>query len=204
MDLIDKELEKVIKIKLGKFNNEEITAEDVQKLVEININNKDFSGREKDIRLQELKRFPKLRSIELSNFIIDDDIIELLNSFNEMGSLQLSSCSISSGILLNNPALKRLELDYCSVNDYSCISGTESLLIVGDRNIRLARISGKENIKNLTIQKSIVRDFSSITECTGLESLTLEEVSGDNNSVLEYIKNRNVKVEVKDEYKPMR
>ena len=106
--------------------------------------------------------------------------------------------------LLNNPALKRLELDYCSVNDYSCISGTESLLIVGDRNIRLARISGKENIKNLTIQKSIVRDFSSITEFTNLETLCLEDARGDSNSALEYIKNRNVKVEVKDEYKPMR
>ncbi len=202
MTMMDNELENIIKTKLGIFNDGDIPDEDISKLVEIYVRGKTFSGRKRKINLLELKKFPYLRRIELSDFVIDDSIVEMLNSYTMMESLQLSSCNISSKTLLNSVSLKRLKLDYCNVCDYSKINGVENLHIVGDKNFMLGKISGKEKIKILTVQDSIINGFQTISSCTKLETLRLEGTIVDNEQALNEIKD--VDVEIVDEYKPMR
>lgn len=202
VNMMDKDLENIIKIKLGISDDGDIPDEYVSKLIEIYVRGKTFAGRERKINLLELKKFPYLRRIELSDFMIDDSIVEMLNSYALMESLKLSSCNISSKTLLNSASLKKLKLYYCNVRDYSIIKGVESLHIVGDKNFMLDQILGKERIKRLIVQDSKIKGFATIDSCTNLETLSLEGAIVDDEQALKDIKGVDVKIE--SEYKPMR
>ena len=202
MNMMDKDLENIIKIKLGISDDGDIPDEYISKLIEIYVRGKTFAGRERKINLLELKKFPYLRRIELSDFVIDDSIVEMLNSYALMESLKLSSCNISSKTSLNSASLKKLKLYYCNVRDYSIINGVESLHIVGDKNFMLDQILGKERIKRLTVQDSKIKGFTTIDSCTNLETLSLEGAIVDDEQALNDIKGVDVKIE--SEYKPMR
>ena len=70
MQLKDKNLEKAVCFKVGKFGNQGLSEEDFEKVEEINISNRKFSGETKDVSLEELKLFPNIKRINIKYFEI--------------------------------------------------------------------------------------------------------------------------------------
>lgn len=203
MRLKDKEIEKMACFKVGKFGNEELDEDDLKKIEEMNVNNRKFSGEEKNVSLQELTLFPNIKRISLQYFTIDDSTAEILSNLNNLESLQLASCKLSLKSEIKNDNLRSLELNACNITDYSTIYAPNALAIVGSNNIRLDRIKGKENIERMYLQNSKVRGFRSITDCGRLKVLNLDGSSVDDKKVLEKIK-LEIPVSQKEEYLPIR
>lgn len=203
MRLKDKDLEKAVCFKIGKYGNEELEEKDLENVSEVNISNRKFSGEEKNVSLGELRLFPNLKSLSLQYFKIDDSIIEVLNSLKKIKTLQLSSCCFKSSIKIENEALKTLQLNCCDIKDYSSLYAPETLTVIGSNNFRLSKISGKENIERMYLQDSNVKDFGTIAQCVKLKSLNLDGSKVDNKAMLDELKSR-IEVSHLDEYLPIR
>ena len=102
MRLLDKELEKVISYKVGKFAGEELEESDISKVEELSISNRSFSGKDKNINLAELINFQNIKNLCLQYFKMDDSTIDLLNSLQGLTTLQLASCEYNSEKQLDN------------------------------------------------------------------------------------------------------
>ncbi len=72
MKLQDKELEKAICYKIGEFGDYELQREDLLKVEELNLNNRTFSGKEKDIDLREIQDLSNLKSISFEDCNVSD------------------------------------------------------------------------------------------------------------------------------------
>ena len=203
MQLKDKNLEKAVCFKVGKFGNQGLSEEDFEKVEEINISNRKFSGETKDVSLEELKLFPNIKRISLQYFEIDDIIAEILNSLRSLEALELSSCKFCSSIQIKNGALRNLYLNCCEIKDYSSLYATEIFSILGSDNFRLDKVQGKENIEIMYLQGSNIKGFKSIDECSRLKSLKLDSYKVDDNHSLDEIKKR-IQVSHLEEYLPMR
>lgn len=81
-----KSLKKAICYKIGEFGDYELQREDLLKVEELNLNNRTFSGKEKDIDLTEIQALSNLKNISLQYFKIDDSIAEILNSLSNLSS----------------------------------------------------------------------------------------------------------------------
>lgn len=203
MKLQDKELEKTICYKIGKFGDYELKREDLSKVEELNLSNRAFSGAEKNIDLSEIQALNNLRNISLQYFRIDDSIAQILNSLENLSSIQLASCEIDITKPFLNPAVKSISLEDCEVSDYSQIFGTESFRVIGDSQFRLKYLSGKENILRMYLQQCKVKDFRTIQECTNLETLNLDGSTVDDEKTLKALEGR-IPVSRKEDYLPIR
>lgn len=203
MRLKDKELEKAVCFKIGKYGNEELEEKDLENVSEVNISNRKFSGEEKNVSLEELRLFPNLNSLSLQYFKIDDSVIEILNSLKRLESLQLSSCCFKTSAKIYIVTLKTLQLNCCDIKNYSSLYAPETLTVIGSDNFRLGKISGKENIERMYLQDSNVKDFGTIAECVKLKSLNLDGSKVDNKAMLDELKSR-IQVSQLDEYLPIR
>lgn len=203
MKLIDKNVARAISYKVGKFNKEHLEEEDFLKVEEISLNNRGLSGKLCDIKLDDLSLLPNLRALTLQYFVLDDEVIDLLNSIPQLGSLHLASCTYRSNKELKNESIKTLILQSCK-GSADKINGTENFYVVGqEEGCDLSKLKGKKDIKRLFIQKSKVRGLATITECANLETLNLDGSTIDDEKALESIKSR-VKVSKKDNYTPIR
>lgn len=203
MKLVDQNVAKAISYKVGKFNKEHLEEEDFLKVEEISLNNRGFSGEIRGIKLEDLALLPNLKTLTLQYFILDDHIIDLLNSISRLATLHLASCDYRSNKELNNESMKTLILQSCKVA-LDKINAPENFYAVGsDKPLDISKLKGKEDVRRLFIQKSNVRGISTITECDKLEVLNLDGSIVDNEAVLDSIKPK-VKVSKKDKYTPIR
>lgn len=203
MKLKDQNVARAISYKAGKFNKEHLEQEDFLKVEEISLNNRGLSGELRGIKLDDLSLLPNLRALTLQYFVLDDAIIDLLNSIPKLGSLHLASCNYRSNKELKNERIRTLILQSCKVSSDK-INATENFYVVGqEEGWDLAKLKGKKDIKRLFIQKSRVRGLATITECDNLETLNLDGSTIDDEKALDSIKSK-VKVSKKDNYTPIR
>ncbi len=203
MKLKDKKLEKILAYKVGKFSGEEISEKELSSIEEVNISNRNFSGEDIGVSLQELALCPGIRNMSLQYFTIDDNIVDILNGFEFLDTVQLSSCKFIAKKKLKNPSIKCLTLNCCDIGDYDLISAPSVLRVIGQEDFRFDELEGRNNIEKLYIQASTVKGFSSITDCNKLETLNLDGSKVDDSTTLEELKKR-IQVSQLDEYMPMR
>lgn len=203
MQLKDRDLEKAACFKIGKFGNQSLSEEDFEKVEEISISNRKFSGEPKDVSLEEMRLFPNIKRVFLQYFEIDDSIAEILNSLRGLESLELSSCKFCSNVQIRNEVLKSLYLNCCEIKDYSGLYATEVFSVVGSDSFRLDKLQGKENIERMYLQSSSIKGFRTIDECSKLKNLNLDGTKVDDNNKLEEVKKR-IPVSHLEEYLPMR
>lgn len=201
--LKDKELEKAARFKIGKFGNEPLEDSDLEKIEEINISNRKFSGEEKNVSLEELRLFPNLKRISIQYFIVDNSVAETLNSLRNLEYLQFSSCKLDSDIQIKSGALRNISLNCCEIKNYRGLYAPEIFQIIGEENLRLDKISGKEHIQKMYFQSCRVRGFSTIDECVNLRELNLDGSKVDDNKKVDELR-RIISVSQQSEYLPIR
>lgn len=203
MRLKDENLEKAVCYKVGKYGDEELTEADLEEVDELNISNKTFSGKDRKIDLEELSLFPNIRTLFLQYFTIDDSIMEIINSLPNLTSLQLASCKVVSKQGLENKNMKSLLLNCCSIKDYGKICAPESLTIIGEDNLKLDKILGKEEIQRMYLQSSNIKNFNDIKNYPNLQLLNIDGSKVDNSEALNEIAKK-VPVSHKEDYTPIR
>lgn len=200
MKELDISIEKEICLKIGKVSLEEA---DLSKIEELNLSNREFSGKEKNINLSGIKRFVNLKKLSLQYFLINDDIIQILNSLESLQELQLVSCEFKGRDSLKITTLNSLLLGYCKIDKYERIYSPKVLRIIGDSNIKINRINGKQNTRQMYLNESKIKGFSSIKDYTNLKVLNLDGSSVDEQRTLEQIEEK-IEISYKEKYLPIK
>lgn len=203
MRLEDKEVEKAICYKLGEFGNYELKEEDLSRIEELNLSDRSFSGKEKNINLSEISQLKNLKNITLQYFKIDDSIAQILNSLENLSSIQFASCEFDITQPFLNHSLRSLSFESCDINDYEQIFATESFRVVGDSKFSLKRLKGKENILRMYLQQCKIKGFEAVRDCTNLQALNLDGSTIDDEKVLSELRGK-IPVSKKEEYLPTR
>lgn len=203
MIVLDEEIAKAVKYQLGDLNQKVFEEQDLEKIQELNLNNHTFLGENKNINLYNLDFFSNLRILTLQYFDINNDIVNLINSCKNLRQLQLSSCNCSFDIELKNDRLDNLFINCCKVNNYSKINAPRIFSIVGDSNLNLIKLNGKEKVQSLSLLNCKINNFKAIHDFKQLVILNLDGSVVDNEKLLENISTKVKRFSKLDKYLPI-
>lgn len=203
MIILDEEIAKAVKHQLGNFRQNDFDEKDLEKIQELNLNNHTLAGENKNINLYNLDFFSNLRILTLQYFDINNDIVNLINSCKNLRQLQLFSCTCNFDIELRNDNLDNLLLDCCKIGNYSKINMPRILTIIGDRNLNLSKLQGKENIQSLSLLNTTIKDFKSIYDFKQVVILNLDGSIVDNEKILKDVSTKVKRFSKLDKYLPM-
>lgn len=198
MKELDISIEKEIYLKTGNINLEEA---DLSKIEELNLSNRDFSGKEKFINLNGIKEFINLKRLSLQYFLINDEIIQILNSLESLQELQLVSCELKGKETLKIDTLNSLLLSCCKIDKYESIYSPKVLRIIGDSNIKINKINGKQNTEQMYLNESKVKGLLSIKDYINLKVLNLDGSNIDDQRILKQMKEK-IQISYKEKYLP--
>lgn len=132
--LLDDEVDKLIKLNLKKYDGI-LSDSDLKLVKELNLTNKTFSGKSKNINLDFLRFTNNLEKISIQYFDIGNNVIDILNSLNNLYSIEFSFCKFNFKNNLENKKLQSIYINCCSVKDYSKIKLTKSFTIIGENKL---------------------------------------------------------------------
>ncbi len=185
-------LEKDLRMKLGYFENEKITKNDLEQITQLGLNNFTFSNKIKGIDLSELRIFPNLQLLTLQHFKIDDNVIKMLSEFQDLNYIQIASCNYNSKVSYNLSSLNNLVINNCDFKNLTGIIAPKNLTINGIfKTVDISTIDGVEHIENLRLSniKKVI-NFGKVAEMSNLKSLNLDGTKVDNKKLLQYLKSK--------------
>lgn len=200
----NKNLEKIIKLKMV-----EQKANELEKIEEIYIQNKDLIGNSLNTDLEEIKILTNLKRISLKYFKIDDKAMQILNSMRYLTYIEFLMCEFSTDIKIEN------QLRYCNI--YCCNNfkqhilseqnEIEDLSIESSGLVDMEKLTTFNNIKYLKISDCNVISLPSVKKMITLEKLYLHDINlyDDieiiNMKNLKFVSLNGCKVENKEKYK---
>lgn len=202
MLIVDPNILESIKYILNKKTNENITEEDLLNVEEINLNNKTFSGKEKNINLKEIENLVNLKSIYIQYFSIDDNVIDILNSLKKLLAVRFSSCKFINTRMLDNGNIKNISIEYSDIKDYTKVSCAENIKILGEEKLRIDDLMNKNRVENLYINNSKIKNFENIKDFTNLKKLNIDGSKVDNKKILDALEGK-VIISKKEKYLPI-
>ena len=205
------QLNNYIGFKLDILENE-FTEEQLNSLKELVI---DY---EYDLELDILKYFNNLEILEIRNFNIDEQNLNIILSMNNLNNLSFQLCTFESTNNMNKLNLKELHLDCCKMNDYSFVfdmSNLERLTLSGIENLNILNVNKLSNLKYLNISHtkcsndilnlehleelyidgSNIINLNFVLELPNLKVLSLsQEQYEGKNELIEKIKAKNIEI----------
>lgn len=205
------QLTNYIGFKLDVLDNE-FTQEQLNSLKELVI---DY---EYGLDLDILKYFNNLESLEIRNFEINKETLNIILSMNNLKDLSFQLCIFNTTENMNMLNLKELHLDCCNIEDYSFIFdmiNLERLTLAGLKNLNIYELNKLINLKYLNISHttcsndvinitnleelyidgSSIRNIDFVLDLSNLKKLSLSKEQYENkNDIIEKIKNRDIEI----------
>ena len=197
------ELKKIICNEIEKGNKDILTNEDFEMVYTINLNYFNIEGEKINYTYDVFKYFTNLRSITLNQFIITDEIVDVLNAINSLKRITFDHCRIESTNKL------KLDIQELVVNNSICFNFNS---ISNKNKVRLMTLIGIgkidikkdiiefNNIEYLQIYNCNVLNIVEIEKLKKLKTLELDGSNTDNNEYVGKIKAVIPAVSFKKEY----
>ncbi len=198
--LLDDEVDKLIKLNLKKYDGI-LSDSDLKLVKELNLTNKTFSGKSKNINLDFLRFTNNLEKISIQYFDIGNNVIDILNSLNNLYSIEFSFCKFNFKNNLENKKLQSIYINCCSVKDYSKIKLTKSFTIIGENKLNLKILENKSNVENLSLNNCNINNFKYIKDFYNLKILNLDGSVFDEKNLQNL--NRNIAISNLERYLPI-
>ena len=171
--IIDKNLEKIIKLKMSTSN---IKA--IDEIKDISIQNINLTLNRLNIDLTEIKKLKNLKSLSLKFFEITDDIIEAINELKYVEYIDFATCIFKTKkMLLGN--LKSIIIDNCqnfTIKMFEKYSVIEELQIIHSGIINISDLSEFQSLKYLKIAYCSAISIPRINILENLEQLYLNHL----------------------------
>lgn len=200
----DKEVDTKVKCKLGFFDGREPKESDLENVTDIFLTNLNVKGEKIGTDISEIIRIKKLKSLNLKGFELTDDIVSIIDSFQDLEWLGLYSCSSKETITMDLSNLKSLMLDNCKTVNLTCVNLPESVLVVNGGVIDLSKLVNSDKVKNLEIKSSEIIYSGILREMKNLKTLNIDGSVLDDEKVLDFLKSKKVSVSYEYEYHPIR
>lgn len=198
--LLDDEVNKLIKLNLKKYDGI-LSDSDLKLVKELNLTNKTFSGKSKNINLDFLRFTNNLEKISIQYFDIGNNVIDILNSLNNLYSIEFSFCKFNFKNNLENKKLQSIYINCCSVKDYSKIKLTRNFTIIGENKLNLKILENKSNVENLSLNNCNINNFKYIKDFYNLKILNLDGSVFDEKNLQNL--NRNIEISNLERYLPI-
>lgn len=198
--LLDDEVNKLIKLNLKKYDGI-LSDSDLKLVKELNLSNKTFSGKSKNINLDFLRFTNNLEKISIQYFDIGNNVIDILNSLNNLYSIEFSFCKFNFKNNLENKKLQSIYINCCSVKDYSKIKLTRNFTIIGENKLNLKILENKSNVENLSLNNCNINNFKYIKDFYNLKILNLDGSVFDEKNLQNL--NRNIAISNLERYLPI-
>lgn len=198
--LLDDEVDKLIKLNLKKYDGI-LSDSDLKLVKELNLTNKTFSGKSKNINLDFLRFTNNLEKISIQYFDIGNNVIDILNSLNNLYSIEFSFCKFNFKNNLENKKLQSIYINCCSVKDYSKIKLTRNFTIIGENKLNLKILENKSNVENLSLNNCNINNFKYIKDFYNLKILNLDGSVFDEKNLQNL--NRNIEISNLERYLPI-
>lgn len=166
------ELKRLIALKAGKIDFEDVTDEELEQVRDIVLNAYLINGKKSDISLDAITLFPNLERLRIVNFEITDEVIEKLASLERLSSLEILGATFSDVDF--SKLSKKLE----NINFTNCTSLPFKYPEV--RNVAVTRCGiDFKNInfgvaENILIQNSIANNAHNLDDYTNIKRINLD------------------------------
>ena len=190
----DKEVDTKVKYKLGIFDGSEPNEYDLDNVKDIFISNYNARGEKINTNISELVRLKKLKMLDLKGFELTQEVLDVINSLQELQELKLCECNSKEPLNINIEKLKTIVLDNCSSIDLSQIQLPENLLMISCGIVDVSKLTNTKRLRDLGIKSSEVVNTSALTEIDNLKSVNFNGSTLDNENVLKDLKKGNVEV----------
>ena len=188
--IISNDLKKAICYKIGKFNSQELSEEDLAEVWEIDLSGIKLNGEKTDINLKEIASLRNLKRIMLKNFSLNDEAIKGLNSLPQLESVYLAYCEMASNIPLVNSSVNSLVINGCDITDYSLLSFARSTAFIEDDKLKLNRLANKEALESLRLVGCHLRSADGLQDCPALMDIQLEGTKFDDPEVIDSLRSK--------------
>lgn len=180
-------LERSIRIKLLKLNNEPLTITDFQNVTDLGLDNLTFSNKPKDIDLSELSNFLNIKNLTLQHFDISERELEILQQLDELEYLKLVSCKIGSKQTFKFNKLQTLEISTSDFKFLDAIQCPKNVIINGIEGVvDLGTLQGIEAIEQLSLTNiKKVLSIKNTNQMYNLKYLNLDGSKVDNKHIVE-------------------
>lgn len=200
----DKEVDTKVKYKLGIFDSREPSEQDLEQITDIFLTNLNPKGEKLETDISEIARLKKLKNLDLRGFELTQNIVETIDSLEELEVLSLYSCSSRSAISLNLSVLKRLILDNCKSINLAEVNFPENVLIINGGVVDLSKFINTCRVKRLEIKSSEIIYSELLKEIKNLKMLNVDGSTLDNEDILNYLENKKISVSYEYEYNPIK
>ena len=189
---MNKLLERDIKLKLLKFDNNPLTQEDFDKITELSINNHTLSDIPKKIEISELSTLQNIYNLTLQHFHLGENELQILGKLQNMGILQIVSCKIDTKNTYAMPALEDLIISTCEITDKLGIVVPKHITINGlNTSFDLLSMEGLEKAEDVRLTNiKKIHNSSALLNASNLKTLMLDGSKVDEKSVIESLKDR--------------
>ena len=182
-------LRKYIKQKCNKYDEQDLSQSDIEKIKDISINRINFANQVLNIDLSELEKFPNLEILSLQNFEINEIAVNHLQKCKKLKILHLEMCNFKHINIFKVESLKKLIIKYCKVENWKIIYFPESVVIEAKGKIDLKDFNNIDKITNLSLNNLTICNFNRISDFENLKYLNIDGSSTDLNNIQGIIKN---------------
>lgn len=171
--ILDKNLLRIIKIKMSTEN-----INDIDSIEDISIQDMNLAQKKLNIDLTEIVKLKNLKSLSLKFFEITDEIVEAINQLKSLEIVEFSMCSFKTKKELNKN-LKSIVVYNCKEFDVNIIRNNvvlEELQIIHSGMIDIADISLFKNLRYLKLAYCNVISIQSMVNLKDLERLYLNHI----------------------------
>ena len=179
----NRELKRLIGYKVGKFNDETLTEEDITNVKDLGISGKTLDGQDLQIDLEELRKLSNLEILSINQMNLDNRLIDILGSLPKLKTIMLAKCNIKENTIIGFNNINSLVINACQMEDHVLVFLPEDATIVGE-DMDLENVMSKK-IKRLVLTGCKVPSLKPLLKYSSLEKLSLEGTSVEDNSLAE-------------------
>ena len=177
VELKSEELKEYIYLELKKNRTDPIYDTDLKKITELDLDKCDLIDEQTDITLEDIVFFSNLKKCYISNFVIDDKNIKLLNTQKSLEYLQIDDCIFKNNekLALNVNHLAIINSENVDLSKYIDGTNLEKLHIVNCSNTNINGISQFKKLSRVYLQNL---NLNNINEMNKMENLAYVNLNG--------------------------
>ena len=166
-------LRRLIALKCGKIDFEDVSDEEIEKISEITILGKKLNGEPTGITLDCLKLMNNIADLKLSDFILTPEDMDVLKQLEKLRSLQLSSCNLEEITEMSLPhGVSDFRITNCGKIKFKKYPEVSSIDISGSE-IDMNSID-LDKVLDITILDSRIKNAKELTKFPAIRSVTID------------------------------
>lgn len=188
-------LKEKIYYQLKKENTDELTIDNIKEITSISLNGIDIDGDKIVYDVQELKILENLNTITLTNILINDEVIDVINSFIHLKLLILNECNFISTKSINVEIVNLIIVGgkNSDLSIFQNLSKIKSLKILYNDEFDINNVLKMNNLEEFYLGNSTVKNITNITKLKNLKILNLDGSKLDDNYIIDKL-DKNIEV----------